>query len=392
MTEKHDTKTHFLENGPYERRCVALKKKLDDAFAAIYDKSLGESSSVADLMTIVYHYMFKKVPHRINTWHYPSYMKERIKTSKFGDKCVDGSEKKNDKWEDIIDENTFLNLMKYYRENDIAYFLWRYDFQPILITENEEIIFVFGNMMFYAQYDELPQYVMDCLVFCDENTARYYYLAYGKNGYEAIDLDIREIDVDIEMNYNDDLPYDEIVDALESEEAGLIILRGEPGTAKSTLIRHLITTLDMDFIYLDHSCFDSMTDSSFIQTLADYENSILILEDCEDMVKDRTADGTNNKIAALLNLSSGLLADSFKFKIICTFNAPIAKVDKALLRKGRLKVDYEFKKLSPQKTAALAAKLGKEIKPGDSMTAGDIYNNDVTVEFGAREKKKIGFV
>jgi hypothetical protein len=48
----------------------------------------------------------------------------------------------------------------------------------------------------------------------------------------------------------------------------------------------------MDFVYLDHSCFDSMTDSSFIQTLADYENSVLILEDCEDMVKDRTADGT----------------------------------------------------------------------------------------------------
>lgn len=390
MTEKHDIKTHFLENGPYERRCVALKKKLDDAFAAIYDKSLGESSSVADLMTIVYHYMFKKVPHRINTWHYPSYMKERIKTSKFGDKCVDGSEKKNDKWEDIIDENTFLNLMKYYRENDIAYFLWRYDFQSVLITENEEIIF--GNMMFYAQYDELPQYILDCLVFCDENTARYYYLAYGKNGYEAIALDIRETDVDIEMNYNDDLPYDEIVDVLESEEAGLIILRGEPGTAKSTLIRHLITTLDMNFVYLDHSCFDSMIDSSFIQILANYENSVLILEDCEDMVKDRTSDGANNKIAALLNLSSGLLADSFKFKIICTFNAPIAKVDKALLRKGRLKVDYEFKKLSPQKTAALAAKLGKEIKPGESMTAGDIYNNDVTVEFGAREKKKMGFV
>ena len=162
MTEKHDIKTHFPENGPYERRCEALKKKLDDAFAAMYEKSLGESSSIDDLMTIVYHYMFKKMPHRINTWHYPSYMKERIKTSKFGDKCVDGSEKKNDKWEDIIDENTFLNLMKYYRENDIAYFLWRYDSQPVLITENEEIIFVFGNMMFYAQYDELPQYILDC--------------------------------------------------------------------------------------------------------------------------------------------------------------------------------------------------------------------------------------
>ena len=75
MGEKTQYKDTFPENGPYERRCEALKKKLDDAFAAIYDKSLGEGSSVEDLMTIVYHYMFKKMPHRINTWHYPSYMK-----------------------------------------------------------------------------------------------------------------------------------------------------------------------------------------------------------------------------------------------------------------------------------------------------------------------------
>ena len=112
MTEKHNIKTYFPENDPYEFRCEALKKKLDDAFAAIYDKSLGEGSSVEDLMTIVYYYMFKKMPHRINTWHYPSYMKERIKTSKFGDKCVDGSEKKKDEWEEIIDEKTCLNLRK----------------------------------------------------------------------------------------------------------------------------------------------------------------------------------------------------------------------------------------------------------------------------------------
>ena len=391
MNEKNnDTKLKLTDF--YSEKCESLRHLLDKAWEKILSNGGGTDAGIDDVMTKVYFYMFGTMPHRIGAWHYPSYMKERIRTSKFGDKCVDGSEKDNDKWEDIIIENTFINLMHYYECHNIAYFLWRYDNQPVLITEDKEIFFDFGNMYFFGQYDTLPEYVIDNIVFCDEGTSRYYYLAYGKNGYETIDLDIKEMDVDIEMNYNDDLPYDEIVDALESEEAGLIILRGEPGTAKSTLIRHLITSLDIDFVYLDHSCFDSMTDSSFIQTLADYENSVLILEDCEDMVKDRTADGTNNKIAALLNLSSGLLADSFKFKIICTFNAPIAKVDKALLRKGRLKVDYEFKKLTPQKTAALAAKLGKEIKPGESMSVGDIYNNDVTVEFGVRKKDKVGFI
>ena len=64
-----------------------------------------------------------------------------------------------------------------------------------------------------------------------------------------------------------------------------------------------------------------------------------------------------------------MLADSFKFKILCTFNADVAKIDKALLRKGRLKIDYEFKELTPAKTAALASKLGKDIKSKNFLLA-----------------------
>lgn len=376
----------------YETRMKNLERIVKEGWASYMDKGGRMDASIDDIIFVVYRYIYNTVPHKISTWKYPTYMKERITSSTFGDKCKDGSEKDNDKWEDIIVENTFLNLLEFYRKNHIATYVMRYDNAPIIFTDTYEIFLDFGQINICAPYDYLPQYVLDALVFCDENTSRYYYLAYGKDGYSSIDLDIKQIDVDLEMNYNDDLPYDEIVEALESDEASLIILRGEPGTAKSTLIRHLITNLDMDFVYLDHSCFDSMTDSSFINTLADYENGVLILEDCEDMIKDRINEG-NNKLAALLNLSSGLLADSFKFKIICTFNAPIKNVDKALLRKGRLKVDYEFKKLTPAKTAALAAKLGKKIKPGESMTCGDIYNADKTVRFGQqKEKSKIGFV
>ena len=379
-----------MQKETFENRCSQLRQAYSKAWHDRF-RNGGEVASKDDDLFAVYTLMWGIAPNKISGWEYPMYLKERIVTgSTFMDKCVDGSEKENDKWNEIVADNTQLNLIDYYKKNDIAYVTIRDERGCILITENKEIIFEFGSFMVLAQYEYFPQYLLDAIVFTENRTTRYYYLAQGKDGVRAMDMNIRDIDVDIDLNYNDDLPYDEIVDALESDESSIIIFRGKPGTAKSTLIRHLITTLDdRDFVYLDHSCFDMMTDASFIETLADYENSVLILEDCEDMVKDRSHG--NSKMAALLNLSDGLLADSFKFKILCTFNADVAKIDKALLRKGRLKIDYEFRELTPAKTAALASKLGKDIQPGESLTVGDIYNYGETVEFSKSDKRAIGF-
>lgn len=375
---------------PLETRKADLRAAYSKAWLNLF-RCGGQLSSKDDDLFTVYTMMWGIAPNKISGWEYPMYLKERLLTgSTFVNKCVDGSEKDNEKWDEIVIDNTQLNLIKYYQENDIAYITIRDERGCILVSENKEMIFEFSSFMVLAPYEYFPQYMLDAIVFTENRTTRYYYLAQGKDGVRAMDMNIRDIDVDIEMNYNDDLPYTEIIDALESEESSIIIFRGKPGTAKSTLIRHLISRLDdRDFVYLDHSCFDMMTDASFIETLADYENSVLILEDCEDMVKDRSHG--NSKMAALLNLSDGLLADSFKFKILCTFNADVAKIDKALLRKGRLKIDYEFKELTPAKTATLASKLGKDIKPGESLTVGDIYNYGETVEFSQNDKKCIGF-
>ena len=382
MNERH---TETLE-----MRRQDLRRAYSKAWKTLFEGGAAVSSKDDDLFA-VYTLMWGVAPNKISGWEYPMYLKERMTGgSTFADKCVDGSEKDNDRWNEIIVENTQLNLMRYYDAHDIAYVTVRDDRGCILITENKEIVIEFGSFMVFAEYEYFPQYMLDAIVFTENRTTRYYYLAQGKNGVRAMDMNIRDIDVNIDMNYNDDLPYDEIVSALESDESSIIIFRGKPGTAKSTLIRHLIMTLDdRDFVYLDHSCFDMMTDASFIETLADYENSVLILEDCEDMVKDRSRG--NSKMAALLNLSDGLLADSFKFKILCTFNADVAKIDKALLRKGRLKVDYEFRELTPAKTAALASRLGKDIKPGESLTVGDIYNYGEIVEYSKTDKRGIGF-
>jgi hypothetical protein len=47
----------------------------------------------------------------------------------------------------------------------------------------------------------------------------------------------RNVSIDINLNYNDDLPYNQIIDFCENKECGLVLLYGEPGSGKTLLAR-----------------------------------------------------------------------------------------------------------------------------------------------------------
>ena len=289
-----------------------------------------------------------------------------------------------------IDNNqTFIKIIE---NNPECVVIRSFDF-PIIIKDKVIIFWHRFQRELRVMQDqaELYDWIGDNVVekSSDENHLYFDYATYGQNGFDTIPLEIKKQSVDIETNYNDDLPNREILEFLASKESGLLILHGIPGTGKTSYIRHLMYTLfKKEFLVLDNSVFNYITDSSFISLLMDYKDAVIILEDCESMLTDRTQG--NNRLSALLNLSDGIIGDSFNFKFICTFNANIGKIDKALLRKGRMKLKYEFKELSAEKTKALAQKLGKDIKEDKPMTLANIYNyghnNDRT-----DEERSIGF-
>jgi ATP-dependent 26S proteasome regulatory subunit len=77
-------------------------------------------------------------------------------------------------------------------------------------------------------------------------------------------------------------------------------------------------------------------------------------------------------------------------KIICTFNTDIEKVDKALLRKGRMIASYEFKPLSKEKANKLLSSWG--YTPADKeMVLADLFNMDKKGFENSKNLKKIGF-
>ena len=104
------------------------------------------------------------------------------------------------------------------------------------------------------------------------------------------------------------------------------------------------------------------------------QNSILVIEDAEELLVSREQE-SNSAISMLLNLTDGLLGASLGIQVICTFNTHLTKIDKALLRKGRLKSLYKFEPLSIPKSKALLTKIGKgNMNVLAPMTIAEIYN------------------
>ena len=95
----------------------------------------------------------------------------------------------------------------------------------------------------------------------------------------------------------------------------------------------------------------------------------------------------------LLNLSDGLLSDGFHIQIICTFNTELSRIDKALLRKGRLIAAYHFGPLAADKAQALATTLGQtEPTITEPTPLAELYNREPNT-FTELETngKRIGF-
>ena len=170
--------------------------------------------------------------------------------------------------------------------------------------------------------------------------------------------------LDVAKNYNDNFQHEnrKIEEFIkQDDEAGLLILHGEKGTGKSTYIRYLISTNpEKKFVYVPSGMVGILSQPNFSSFLMTLQNHIIILEDCEDAIKDRKANGTPAAVSLLLNLTDGLLSDGLGLKFICTFNDDVKNIDEALLRKGRLVSKYEFDLLDTDKANKLLEELYME--------------------------------
>ena len=211
----------------------------------------------------------------------------------------------------------------------------------------------------------------------------------------VFDAKIKKPKLQVDKNYNDDLLplHNNILEILRTNQKnGLILFYGPPGTGKSTYIRYLIHSQKKRVIFMPTSVAGILDSPSLISLLIDNQNSILVIEDAEDLLTSRDV-SANSGISTLLNLTDGLLGESLGIQVICTFNTRLENIDTALLRKGRLMAMYEFKPLASDKANLLLADLKQtEQYTNMPMTLAEIFNTQqASYDFYKPRRQKIGF-
>lgn len=208
-------------------------------------------------------------------------------------------------------------------------------------------------------------------------------------GFGLEQKEIKSPEIDFSINYNEDFKpiHNLITEKLAiNNSKGLVLLHGLAGTGKTTYIRYLINILKKRVIYIPPSMVSAIADPELIKFFILYSNSILVIEDAENILMKRVAN-SSQAIANILNLTDGLLSDCANIQIVATFNTDILNIDEALLRKGRLIAKYEFTQLEESRTLKLSKKLG--VKIDGKHTLADIYNS--TDKSFSKNKNKIGF-
>jgi hypothetical protein len=189
-------------------------------------------------------------------------------------------------------------------------------------------------------------------------------------------MEIKRTKLDLNLFYEDDFKeVDEVIRKRLSQknDKGIVLLHGLPGTGKTTYLRYLVGKIKKRVLFLSPSVAGNLMNPDFIELLIDNPNTVLIIEDAENIIMDRKY-SSSSSVSNLLNISDGLLADFLNVQLICTFNSSLTMVDNALMRKGRLIAKYEFGKLGVEKANRLSNHFGFDKQIDQPMTIAEIAN------------------
>lgn len=177
---------------------------------------------------------------------------------------------------------------------------------------------------------------------------------------------------------------------------GLSILRGKPGTGKTSFLRHLIYTLTEThrFYYLPVDSF-GLLQAQMTDFLASERRKsedavfVLVLEDAEQLLLNRRSH-RDGLASTLLNFTDGFIGDMVKAHLICTINGDVKDLDDAVLRPGRQRFFREFDLLAWPEAEALAAKLNITLTEKRGYSLAELYHFRDTQDSTLLREKKIG--
>lgn len=303
---------------------------------------------------------------------------------------------------DYLTKNGFKLISKIQKESKrnktVANLLLNKEKRIIIKTESTNN---FDNLTFEISYD-ISKGELTKLINWDEISQ--FQLKDKKSNISLVKsemghLDTEEYDlvspeIDLELNYGKKFIkiHSLIIDRLNTQNGkGIILLHGDPGTGKTSYLKYLTNLIkEKDILFIPPSMAEMLSEPSIIPFLMEHKNSILIIEDAERVISDREYNGSSAGVSNILNLTDGIMGDCLGIQVIATFNMKREKIDRALLRSGRLIAEHKFDKLSIEETNRLLKSIGKDYISKEEMTLSDIYNIDVEI-YKSDDEYKIGF-
>jgi len=234
------------------------------------------------------------------------------------------------------------------------------------------------------------------------DVAQFFVLTVSQRGIEGrritlppSNLDLRELELHYGREFCDCDRW--LQKKLHQAKTGLTILQGEPGTGKTSYLRHLVYELRAShcFYYLPVTAYPMLAAPSTVDFwLLENEfhgekQKIAIMEDAETLLMERATDN-HDSLSNLLNIADGFLGAVLKLHVICTVNTPIEKLDPAVIRPGRLLAYYTFRRLSPQQAQRLAKVKELTLRNQESYSLAEIYGQDQQSSF-IESGRPIGF-
>jgi hypothetical protein len=98
---------------------------------------------------------------------------------------------------------------------------------------------------------------------------------------------------------------------------------------------------------------------------------LIILEDCDELIRPTAKEGEGQNLARLLNITDGLPGQGLKLIVAITTNEPLARLHPAVSRPGRCIAEIEVGRLSPTEGRRW---LGRPVAiPAEGVTLAELY-------------------
>jgi len=195
--------------------------------------------------------------------------------------------------------------------------------------------------------------------------------------YDVEYFSIKPKQIDYDLNYGTGFAkkHDQLISTMTTDNSGIYIFHGTPGTGKTTYIRDVISKMinKKQFIWIQPSEAEVVFSKDFLPLMLQHRNSVFILEDAEKLIIDRKESNSSTFISTLLNFSDGIANDIFQSSFILSYNEADINIDPAIMRDGRMKYKHFFGPLSVDDTNKKLKSLNVDSTSDKPMVLASIY-------------------